>query len=492
MKVNELSNKGLKREYSVVVGADEIEAKMNAELEKVKSTIKLPGFRPGKAPLSLLKKMHGNSLMGQVLEETVNSTTAKVFEEKNLKPAMQPNVEIVKFDEGGDLEYTVSIEVLPEVSVPDFSKIKLERLVADVSDKEVEEAIGRLSEGQKRFEAASKATKAKEGDAVFIDYVGRIDGEAFPGGTGEQFQLELGSGMFIPGFEEQLIGNKAGDEVQVTVKFPADYHSDDLAGKETVFEVIVHEVRKPAKVEIDDQFAKDMGLESLDSLKEMVKSQIEMEYGNLSRSITKRRLLDALADMVSFEVPEGMLDAEFAQIWNQIKMDAIRSGEATAEDFEGKDGPDDKKEAAEFRSIAERRVRLGLLLSEAGQANDVQVSQEEVSKQVMQEAQRYPGQEQEVFKYFQSNPEAMAQLRAPIFEEKVCDLIISLASVKEKKATKDQLEAALKALDAADEPKKKPAAKKAAPKKAAPKAAEKKAPAKKAAAKKPAAKKAAK
>ena len=499
MKIEEVSSKGLSHEFKVVVPAADIDKLVDAQIAEIKASIKLPGFRPGKVPTSLLKKQYGQSVMGKVLEQSVAESSEKLFKEKDLKPAMQPNVEVVHFAEGDDFTYSIKIETLPVVKLPDLKKIKLERLVAKVDPKDVTKAITELASQQKRFKKAAKATKAKIGNAVLIDYVGTRDGVPFDGGAGDDFELELGSSMFIPGFEEQLVGVKADDEKTVKVSFPEEYHAPELAGAAVEFKVLVKEVRQTDVVKIDDQLAKDLGVEDLPALKKAMEDRISQESEGVTRSILKRNLLDQLADISKFDVPEGMIKLEFDQIWQRIKMDAIQSGEAVEADFEGMEGPADKKENKEYQDIAERRVRLGLLLSEIGQAEDVQITQEELNRRVMQEAQRYPGQEKEVFEYFKKDANAMAQLRAPIYEEKVCDLIITKAQVKDKPATRKQLEDAISRLEDDENPKpkakkasaKKAPAKKAAEKKtAAKKAPAKKAPAKKVAAKKPAAKKA--
>lgn len=368
MQVTETTNEGLKRAYAVTVTADDMEARMQVHLKDLAKKIRLPGFRPGKAPPSLVRKLHGQALMGQILEETVNETTQDLIKEKELKPATRPNIEVTAFDEDQDLEFTMDLEVLPDVAVPDLTKIKLERLVAEATEKEVMEAVDRMASQQKAFKKAAKTYKASNGDAVLIDFVGRIDGDAFDGGAGEDFELELGSGSFIPGFEDQLVGVKAGDGKDVEVTFPAEYHSEALAGKGAVFEVTVKEVRKPDAVKVDDEFAKGLGLEDLAALKSSFKEQMEREYAGLSRLRQKRHLLDALVDVCDFDVPETMVEVENKQIWEQIKADAIQSGEATPEEFEGKDGPEDADERAEYLAIAERRVRLGLLLSKSGRA----------------------------------------------------------------------------------------------------------------------------
>ncbi len=492
MQVTETVSEGLKRGYKVVISASDIDAKIDVEVKKIQGQIKMPGFRPGKAPLSLLKKLHGKNLLGQVLEETVNSTSQEALEQNNVRPATQPKIEVISFDEGKDLEYSIEVDVTPEFDIPDLSKLKLERWNVEAEDAQVMEALTNIASQQKNFKKAAKTYKAVDGDAVLMDFLGKIDGVAFDGGAAEGHQLELGSNSFIPGFEAQLVGVKAGDEKAVTVKFPDDYQAENLAGKEAVFDVKIHEVQKPADVEINDEMATKFGLESLDAMKELVKKQVEQEGQALSRTKLKRALLDLLADKVSFEVPESMVELEFNQIWQQLKGDLHR--EAMESDPEVKlediaEPEDDVKE--EYQNIAVRRVRLGLLLAEIGQKNEVVVEQEEVTRQISQEAQRYPGQEKEVFEFYQKNPQAMAQIRAPLFEEKVVDFILELADVTDKNVTQEELVASIEAEEQEDTAKK--SAKKKATKKKAPakKAAAKKAPAKKAVAKKAPAKKAA-
>jgi len=492
MQIEELAIDGLKHEYKITVPAKDLDARMDAILTEFRATAKIKGFRPGKAPLSLLKRMHGERAQGQLLNETMQETTAKLFEEKKIKPAMRPEVDMAsEFVDGKDLEYTLTVEVLPEIDVAAFKAPALERWVAEVDENSIDAFVERIAGQQKSFKKAAKTAKADNGDAVLINYVGRVDGEEFDGGAGEDFQLELGSGMFIPGFEEQLVGVKAGDNKVVSVSFPEQYQAENLAGKAAEFTVDVLEVRKPSEAKVDEDLAKNMGFDDLASLRSSVKEQLGTDNQSLTRAHMKRALLDALAVEYDFAVPAGMVDLEFGQIWQQIQQDAISSGEATAEDFAGLSEPADKAEADEFRSIAERRVRLGLLLSEIGVANKVEVNQEEVNKRVIEEARRFPGQEAEVFEYFQKNEEARAQLRAPIFEEKVVDFVLESAKLTDKSVTREELEAAVRALDeeeaspAASKTKKKAAAKKAPAKKPA----AKKAPAKKAVAKKPAAKK---
>ncbi|MGD8327434.1 MAG: trigger factor [Sphingomonadales bacterium] len=491
MQITEVTNEGLKREFAIKVEASELEQRMNTVVGELKDRMRLPGFRPGKVPPSLIRKMHGEAIRAQVIQEAVNENTQKLLEEKKLRPAFQPDVEVTKDEEEGDLEYKIALEILPEIKAPDFAKLKLERLVAEVADEQVDEALEKLAEQQKSFKTAAKTKKAANGDAVVIDFLGKIDGEAFEGGAGEQFQLELGSGMFIPGFEEKLVGVKTGDELEVSVPFPKDYHADELAGKDATFEVKVHEVKTVVETKVDDDLAKNLGLEDLAALRKLMVERIEREHEGMSRTNLKRRLLDALAEDADFEVPATMVDAEYQQIWNTLLQQV--------EEDERKDLEGDEKEQAEYRSIAERRVRLGLLLAEVGQDNKIEVQNDELNRLIMDEARRFPGQEQQVFEFYQKNPNAMAQLRAPLYEDKVVDFILELATVTDKKVSRSDLEAILtEEEEEAEKPAKKakkPAAKKKAPaKKAEPKkaAAEKKAPAKKAAAKKPAAKKTAK
>lgn len=502
MKITEKENNGLKRIYEVVIPAADIEAKVDAEILEAQKTIKMPGFRPGKAPVSLLKKLHGKNFLGKILEETVNETSQQALNDKGDRPATQPKIEVTSFEEGEDLVYTMELEVVPEFNVPDLAKLKLEKFVVKVEDKQINEAIENIASGQKDYKKAAKTYKAADGDAVLIDYVGSVDGVEFEGGTAEGAQLVLGSNTFIPGYEEQLVGVKAGDKKDVVVSFPEGYQAEHLAGKEAVFKVIVNEVQKPAPVKIDDELAKRLGLPDLAGLKDAVKGQIENEHSDLSRTHLKRGLLDSLAEAVDFEVPENMYEAENNQILQQIKMDSHRqlmaeNPEAKPEDVE--EPSDEVKE--EYADIALRRVRLGLLLSEIGSKNDIQVGQEEVTRAISAEARKYPGQEQQVFEYFQKDPNAMAQIKAPLYEEKVVDFILELAKINEKKVSYDEMIAIIEAEDDDAPAKKKPAKKKAPAKKAAAKKAPakkapakkdeaKKAPAKKAAAKKPATKKA--
>ena len=497
MNIKEVSAEGLAREVQITVAAADLTSKLENKIDSIKDQVQLKGFRPGKVPVAHIRKTFGEQLMGEIIQETVNETSQNMLTERDERPAMQPEIKLAgEVDEvmsgKADLVYDISYEVIPAITLTDFSKLKLEKPVAEVNDERVEEALGRLAEGRKNFEPRAKTAKAKDGDRVKIDFIGRIDGEAFDGGAGEGFDLELGSGQFIPGFEEQLVGAKAGDKKDVEVTFPEEYGASELAGKAAVFECTVHEVSEPKEAEINEEFATSLGMENLDKLKDAIRDQIAGDYDQMSRGHMKKGLLDQLSDTHDFDLPPSMVDLEFNQIWHQFEHE-LENQEKKISDLD--ESEDELR--AEYRSIAERRVRTGLVLAEVGNNNDIQVTQEELNQGLMQRVQQFPGQEQQVFEYFQQNPEAMAQIRAPIFEEKVVDFIVELASVTEKSVSLEELMVEPGA-EEEDKPKaKKPAAKKkAAPKKAAAKKDDgddkpaKKPAAKKAAAKKPAAKKA--
>jgi trigger factor len=434
MQVTETLNEGLKRGYKVVVSAADIARKIDGELEEVAKKANLPGFRPGKAPKGVIKKRFGQSVMGDVLQRAVQDTTSQALLERNLKPAMQPKIEVTSFDEGKDLEYTVSLEVLPEIVPVDFKTIDLERPKAEPGEAEIAKALDSLAASQRKTQKVETARDAKLGDTAVIDFEGFMDGEAFPGGKGSDHPLELGSNQFIPGFEAQLVGKKAGDKVEVNVTFPAEYGSEKLAGKAATFKVEIKELREPLPVTIDDEFAKGLGFEDLETVKKVVKDQLSRDYQRASRAKVKRALLDKLSDAHNFEVPPGMLEMEFQQIWGQVEADRKRG----VEDPEHKGKTDDQLKD-EYKAIALRRVRLGLLLAEVGRANDVQVTQDEVNRALGEQVRRFPGQERQVVEFYRSNPELLAQLRAPIFEEKVVDFILELAKVTDKPVTVEEL-----------------------------------------------------
>jgi trigger factor len=485
MNIKEVSAEGLSRELQISVPAADLVAKLDARIEDIKGTVQLKGFRPGKVPAAHIRKTYGAQLMGEVIQETVNETSQQMLNDREERPAMQPEIKLVGevdpvIQGEGDLVYDIAFDIIPAIELIDFSTVKLNRPVVEVDEEKVDEALERLASSRKDFEPRGKTAKSQEGDRVKIDFIGRIDGEAFEGGTAEGFELELGSGQFIPGFEDQLIGTKAGDTKDVEVSFPEEYGNAELAGKPSVFEVTVHEVSAPKDAEINEEFATSLGMESLEKLREAIRDQIGNDYSQMSRGHLKKDLLDQLSDGHSFELPPSMVSLEFEQIWQQFQNELEQQGQKM-DDLD--ESEDDLR--AEYKEIAERRVRTGLVLAEVGSKNEIDVTQEELNQGLVQRVQQFPGQEQQVFEYFQKNPEAMAQIRAPLFEEKVVDFICEMADVTDTPVSVDALMAEPGAA-VEDKPAKKAAAKKAPAKKAA----AKKAPAKKPAAKKEAAKKA--
>jgi len=442
MRIAETLNEGLKREYSVTIPAGELAAKIDAQVANVAKQIRMPGFRPGKVPLNLVKKMHGPALRQEALQEALNESVQKVIADNRLRPAMQPQVDVETVDEDKDVAFKVAVEVLPTIEAPSAEGIKLEKLVVEPSDEDIQNALQRFADQQKSFEAAPKEYAAKTGDVVVMDFRGTVDGEAFEGGTGEGMQVELGTGRLIPGFEGQLEGAKANEQRTIKVTFPEDYNVPYLKGRDAEFEVTVNEVRTPKEVAIDDTLASNLGIENLDKLKEILKDSLSNELAGLTRTYMKRKLLDHLAASHDFAVPPSMVDAEFQQIWNQLQHEAGHEADPAAAKAEL------EKDRDEYRRIAERRVRLGLLLSEIGQANDVQVSQPEMNRLIMQEASRYPrDQQQAAVKFFRENAMAAAQLRAPLYEDKVVDLLIEKAEITERTVTREELQAAIESED---------------------------------------------
>jgi len=425
MQVTEINADGLKREFKVVVPAGQLEARTETRLAEIAREVRLPGFRPGKVPMKIVRQKYGASIMGEVLEAAVNEGTGSAIQEKGLKPAMQPKVEITSYAEGKDLEFTVALEVLPEITAMDFATISLEREKAEAPEDEVADTLNRIAERHEGSETVERASKA--GDMVVIDFVGKKDGVAFPGGSAEGYSLKLGSNTFIPGFEDQLVGKKAGASVVVDVTFPEGYGNEELAGKPAQFDVTVHEVRATKPAAVDDELAKKVGMDSVDALKQAIKDEIIREMDTLSRSKLKRALLDVLAAKHDFQVPEGMVEQEFEAIWKQVEQDK-EAGRLDPSDA----GKDDDTLKADYRALSERRVRLGLLLADVGQKNSVQVTQDDLNKALVDEARRFPGQEHLVFQYYKSNPDALNSLRAPIFEDKVVDFILELAKVADK------------------------------------------------------------
>jgi len=484
MQIVETTHEGLKRGYTLKIPAGDIEARIDAEVQKVAPQVRMPGFRPGKVPANLIRKMHGEALHSDAFNAAVSESIDRLMRERQLRPAMQPKVDLGEgYAQGKDAELTVELEVLPEIQAPSIDGLALERLTVPVSDAQVDEALQTLAGNQKSYKDAPKTKKSAEGDQMVIDFVGRVDGVEFEGGKAEGAPLLLGSGQFIPGFEEQLTGLKAGDSKTITVTFPADYPAADLKAKTAEFDVTVQAVKVPGETRVDEDFAKSLGLDSLAKLKELVRAQLEQETAGLTRTQMKRQLLDRLAADHHFAVPPSMVEAEFDQIWQQLLAEVAKEEdpEASRKEIEA--------DKADYQRIAERRVRLGLLLSEIGQANGVEVTTQEMQMLLQQAAQQYRPEDRERFvEYVRSDAMAQAQLRAPLYEDKVVDFLFDKAEVTTREVTRAELEAAIEAEETVEA---KPAAKKVPAKKAPAKKPEAKKPeAKKEAAEKPAAKKA--
>ena len=499
MQTVETLNEGLKRAYTLTIAAKDITARIEAEVKSVAPQIRMPGFRPGKVPANLIKKMHGPALEQQALDSAVRESVQALIAEKALRPALQPAVELNDdYAPGKDAEVKVTLEVLPEISAPQVEGITLERLVVALPDDDIDAQVQRLASQQKSFDAAADGHPAIEGDLVVMDFAGSVDGVAFEGGTGEGMSIELGSGRLIPGFEEQLVGVKVGDARTVNVTFPADYNVESLKGKDAVFEIKVTEVKVAKDTVVDEDFAKMLGLESLEQLRNLFKGQMEQELNQLTRTHMKRKLLDQLAATHDFPVPPSMVEAEFQQIWAQLEHEASHAEDSDAARADMENDRDD------YQAIAERRVRLGLLLSEIGQRNGIEVSQTEMQRLIIQAAQQYQPKDRERFiQYVQQEPMAAAQLRAPLYEDKVVDFLFEKAEISERSVSREELEAAIESEDGAvphvhgpgcghnhDHDHGKPKAKKAAAKKEKPaaEAVTEAAPAKKAAPKKKVAK----
>ena len=487
MQTQQTVNEGLKRAYLITIPAAELSAKIDAEIKKVAPQVRMPGFRPGKVPANLVKKMHGEALHGQVVTDTIRESVDKLLRDEALRPAMQPEIGLNEdYEQGKDAAITVSLEVLPTIDAPSIDGIKLERLVVPVTDAQIDEALGNIASQNKSYKDAAKTKKAADGDQLIIDFVGKLDGVEFEGGKAEDAALVIGSNTFIPGFEDQLVGVKSGQEKTITVTFPADYQAENLAGKEATFDITVKAVKVESETTLDEDFAKSLGLDSLDKLKEIMKAQLEQQTAGMTRTQMKRALLDQLAAGHSFEVPGTMVAAEFEQIWQQLQQEAVREEDPAAALKQIEDEKD------EYKAIAERRVRLGLLLSEIGQANGVEITQQEMSMLIQQAAMQYRAEDRERFvQYIQSDPMAAAQMRAPLYEDKVVDFLFDKAEVTTREVTVEELQAAIEAeeTEAAPAPKKAPAAKKKAPAKKVEAAAEEAPAAEAEPAKKPAAKK---
>lgn len=440
MQVTETRAEGLKREIEIVVPASDLEARLQTRLHEAKGQAKLKGFRPGKVPLAHLRKMYGRSMMAEIVNQIVSETPRSIIAERNERSAMQPDVEMTADEAEADkvlkgerdFRFKLSYETLPSFELKETSGIRIERPVVEIGDEEVEEQVKRIAANARTYEP--KDGPAESGDKVAMSFAGRIDGEAFEGGASEDTSLVLGSNTFIPGFEDQLIGAAAGDERAVTTTFPADYGAAHLAGKEAVFDVVVKSVSSPNALELDDALAKQLGIDSIERLRTVVREQIESQYGLATRQKVKRQLLDALDGDYSFELPQKLVDAEFGNIWTQVTKELGDSGKS----FEDEDTTEEKARA-EYRRLAERRVRLGLVLSEIGEKAGVQITDEELQRAVFEQVRRYPGQEKQIYEYFRSNPEAVASLRAPIYEEKVVDHLLGAVDVTDRTVTKEEL-----------------------------------------------------
>ena len=424
----------LAHSFTVTIPTDVFNGKMTEKLEEIKKEAKIQGFRPGQAPLSLIKSKYETAVKGEVLDSLVQEYVEKTFKENDVRPALRPKIELKKFDDGQDIELSVEVEALPKITAPDIKEIELNKMVAEAGEEEINEALKKLADSKKTTELSDEKRPTQTGDVVVIDFVGSIDGEEFKGGNGKDYYLNLGSNTFIPGFEDQLIGHNIGDKVDVNVTFPENYHAKELAGKKALFKVDLKELRRFKTPEIDDAFAKMFGSESLEKLKEMIKTELNREYQRIARMHAKRALLDKLAESHDFDVPAGMVDLEFDSIWKQFEQ-AKKNGSLDEEE-KSKSEDDLKKE---YRTIAERRVRLGLLLAEIANQNKVTLTQEDLTNAIMAEARRYPGQEKTVFEYYQKNPKALDALRAPLFEEKVVDFILAGSKTTENKVSVKEL-----------------------------------------------------
>lgn len=443
MQTVETLNEGLKRAYTLTIPASAIEARVDAEIKRVAPQVRMPGFRPGKVPANLVRKMHGDAMLQEALNTSIQEGIQSLIADKQLRPAVQPSVELVEgYAPGKDAELKVELEVLPQVPAPAIDNLKLERLTVPVDDAAVDAQLQKFADQQKRWDDAGDKA-AETGDLVTVDFVGKtMDGVAFDGGTGTDMAVEIGAGRLIPGFEDQVIGAKAGEERQIKVTFPADYGAKELAGKDATFDLTIKSVKTAGASVIDEELATSLGLESLDQLKGLLKGQIEQEHNGLTRTYMKRKLLDQLAEGHDFDVPPSMVEAEFNQIWQQLQHEATHEAdpEAALKEMEA--------EREDYRKIAERRVRLGLLLSEIGQANGVEVSQQEMQRLMMQAAQQYgPEDRQRFIQYVQQDPMAAAQLRAPLYEDKVVDFLFDKAEVTDRETTREELEAAIESED---------------------------------------------
>jgi len=440
MQVTETSAAGLKREYRVVVPAIDLEAKVNERLDDLKNRVQLRGFRPGRVPVAHLKRLYGKSAMAEVIEAAVREANSKIITDHGFKLAIEPKV-VLPTEEGAvqgviegksDLAYTVELEIVPPIALADFKSITLTRLVADVADEEIDKALQTIADQNRPFTAKSEG--AASGDRVTIGFQGSIDGTPFEGGTGEDVPLVLGAGQFIPGFEDNLIGLKAGESKTFNVKFPNDYRATNLAGKDATFAVTVKAVEAPGPVTIDDEFAKTLGMESLAKVRDAIKERIQREHTAAARQKLKRALLDQLDERHKFEPPPSLVDQEFGSVWSQIENDLKQNNRTFADE-----GTTEEQAREEYRGIAERRVRLGLVIAEIGEKNNIKVTDEQVRAAIMEQVRQFPGQERQIWDYYQKNPNALGALRAPLFEDKVVDFLVELADVTDKKVSREEL-----------------------------------------------------
>ena len=448
MQIAETLNDGLKRAYTVKIAAGDIDALIDAEVKKVAPQMKMPGFRPGKVPANLVRKMHGPALQQEALNTAIQNGVTQLIGDNNLRPAMQPSVELGEdYAPGKDAEVKVALEVLPDVPAPQIDGLKLERLTVPADAAAVDAQIAQLMAQQKTFETAPDGHAAASGDTVVMDFAGKVDGTPFEGGTGEDMSVEIGTGRLIPGFEDQLVGVKAGESRTIEVTFPQDYNVEYLAGKAATFDLNVKEVKTPQQAVADDAFAKTLGLEGIEQLRTLLSGQIEQELNGLTRTHMKRKLLDQLADSHDFPVPPSMVDAEFEQIWRQLDHEAGHEADPAAARAEMEGDRED------YRRIAERRVRLGLLLSDIGQTGGVDITQAEMNRLVQQAAAQYEPKDRERFvEYLRNEPMAQAQLRAPLYEDKVVDYLFGRAEITDRAATREELEAEIEAEDGAPRP----------------------------------------
>ena len=442
MQVTETLSEGLKREFRVVVPANDLDSKVNARLDELKGTVRINGFRPGKVPAAHLKRMYGRSVMAETIEAAVRDANAKIVADNNLRLAMEPQVKLPTEEaainavvEGkADLDYSVAMEILPKIELAPFNDIALEKLTSDVTEAEIDEAIMRIAEQNRPYLPKAEGAAAENGDKVTVSFTGTIDGAPFEGGTGQDIPVVIGSNTFIPGFEGQLIGIKVGETRTVKATFPPNYLKADVAGKEASFEVKATAIDAAGSVTADDEFAKQLGLESIAKLRDAVKERIAQEHAQASRARVKRKLLDTLDERHQFDLPPTLVDQEFDNVWQTVENDLKEQGRTLADE-----GTTEEKAKADYRKIAERRVRLGLVIAEIGDKNSIKVTDDEVTRAVVERARQFPGQEQKVWELYRNNPQALASLRAPIYEEKVVDFLLELAKVTEKKVTREEL-----------------------------------------------------